>query len=56
MNLVNVKPQYRHILANDPALWQKVIAEAFRDGVPGNATDAGKNINEAAQNQIQGHH
>ncbi len=56
MNLVNVKPQYRHILANDPALWQKVIAEAFRDGVPGNATDAGKNINEAAQNQIDGQH
>ena len=56
MNLVNVKPQYRHLFANDPALWAKVVREAFRDGVPGNASDAGKNINAAIQNQIEGHH
>lgn len=56
MNLVNVKPQYRHLFANDPALWEKVVREAFRSGVPGNATDAGKNINAAIQNQIAGHH
>lgn len=54
MNLINVKQQYRHILANDPALWQLVIRDAFRDGVPGNATDAGKNVNEAVRRQLEG--
>ncbi|KRE61332.1 hypothetical protein [Nostocoides sp. Soil756] len=56
MNLVHVKPEYRHLLANDPALWKQVVHDAFTQGIPGNASDAGRSINEAIRNQLEGHH
>lgn len=52
MRLINVKPKYRHLVENDPALWDQVIRDAFDDSKPANITDAGKAINEAIERQL----
>lgn len=51
IRVLNLKPQYQHFLQNNPALWDKVITDAFRSGQPSNASDAAKAIHAAIDRQ-----
>lgn len=55
MNLIDLKPKYQHLVQDNPELLRKAIREAIHDGLPANATDAGKKIREAVERQLAGH-
>ena len=55
IRLLDLKPQYQHLLRSDPALWDKAVSDALREGVPSNATDAAKVLEAAIRRQVDGH-
>jgi len=55
IRLLDLKPQYQQLLRSDPALWDKAVSDALREGIPSNATDAAKVLEDAIRRQVAGH-
>ena len=54
IRLLDLKPQYQQLLRSDPALWDKAVSDALREGIPSNATDAAKVLEDAIRRQVDG--
>jgi hypothetical protein len=55
IRLLNLDPKYAHLLRSDPGLWDRAVTDALREGVPSNATEAAKVVEDAILRQVHGH-
>ncbi len=51
--LVEANPRYAHIVTGDPALWRKVVNDAFQDATPNTVNDLVKALNDALERQLE---